>query len=100
MGLEPNQPFWTILDEEIIDIYSDVQSMSEFFEGIGVLVKRELIDVDVVEDLLANRIIWWWEFFGPISEGARKIVNDPKLHDHIEYLYHIMKQRQQTSGIT
>jgi hypothetical protein len=100
MGLEPNQPFWTSLDEEIINIYSDIQSMSEFFEGIAVLVKRGLIDVDVVEDLLANRIIWWWDFFGPISEDARKIVNDQKLHDHTEYLYNIMKQRQQAAMST
>lgn len=98
MGLEPNQPFWTTLDDKNLDAYSDVNSMSEFFEGIGVLVKRKLIDIDVVEDLLANRIIWWWEFFRPISKGARIIVDDPKLHDHVEYLYNIMKQRQQSDN--
>ncbi len=33
-------------------------SIWAFFEGIGVLVKKGLIDVELIEDLLANRIIW------------------------------------------
>jgi hypothetical protein len=75
--------------------------MSEFFEGIGVLVKRQLIDIDIVEDLLANRIIWWWEKFRLVSQLAREFTGDSKLHDHTEYLYNMMKQRQQvTAGST
>ena len=64
------------------DIYADMQSMSEFFEGIGVLVKKGLIDSDLVEDLLARRILWWWETWCPISELARRNTGDTKLHDH------------------
>ena len=78
-----------------LGVYSDMQSMSEFFEGIGVLVQRGLISVDLVEDLLANRVIWWWEKWKPLSEGARVATGDPKLHDHTEYLYNVMRQRQQ-----
>ena len=43
------------------NVYSDVQSMANFFEGIGVLVQRGLINIELVEDLLANRVIWFWE---------------------------------------
>ena len=80
-----------------MDIYAEFQSMLEFFEGIGVLVKRKLIDIDVVEDLLANRIIWWWEMFKPVSEAVRKATGDMKLHDHTEYLYNVMMKRQQST---
>lgn len=82
---------------ENVEAFSDFQTLSQFFEGIGVLVRRRLIDVDLVEDLLANRVIWWWELYQPISEGARKVTGDPKLHDHTEYLYNVMKKRQQQS---
>jgi len=80
---------------ENVEAFSDFQTLSQFFEGIGVLVQRGLIDVGLVEDLLANRVIWWWELYQPISEGARKVTGDPKLHNHAEYLYHEMKKRQQ-----
>jgi hypothetical protein len=54
--------------------------------------------MDVVEDLLANRIIWWWEFFKPISEGAQVEIGDTKLHDHTRFLYHEMKHRQRLTA--
>jgi hypothetical protein len=83
------------------DIYADFQSMATFFEGVGVLVQKELIDINLVEDLLAQRILWWWEKLRPLSEFAREYTRDPKLHDPTEYLYNLMKQRQQvTAGNT
>jgi hypothetical protein len=42
---------------------SDLQNLAQFFNGIGVLVKRKLIDIALVEDLLSNRVIWWWEMY-------------------------------------
>jgi hypothetical protein len=84
-------------NQQNIDIYSDFQSMTEFFEGIGVLVKRHLIDVDLVEDLLANRIIWWWNTQGDLFLEARKVLGDPKLYNDTEYLYNSMIQRQQAT---
>jgi hypothetical protein len=102
-GVDTNSqdPTWKDdVQERHMDTYAEFQSMSEFFEGIGVLVKRQLIDIDVVEDLLANRIIWWWEKFRLVSQIAREGTGDSKLHDHTEYLYNIMKQRQQTPIIT
>jgi hypothetical protein len=75
------------------DLYSDLQSMSSFFEGI-VLVQRGLINIELVEDLLANRVIWWWELWRPISEGAQPVTRDMKMHDHTRFLYHEMKHRQ------
>jgi hypothetical protein len=80
-----------------VDNYSEYQTFATFFEGIGVLVRRGLIDIDVVEDLFANRIIWWWETWQPISKDARDATGDPKLHDHTLFLYNEMKKRQQSA---
>ena len=70
--------------------------MACFFEGIGVLVQRGLIDIELVEDLLANRVIWFWELWRPICMGARQATSDPEMYDNMEYLYTAMKQYQQT----
>jgi hypothetical protein len=81
---------------ENLDAFADYNSMNGFFEGIGVLVKKGLIDVDIVYDLFANRIIWYWEEgFGPLATYWRNRIKDPNLYDSMEYLYNEMKKRQQ-----
>jgi hypothetical protein len=55
------------------------------------------MEVNLVEDLFAGRIIAIWEKIFPDNkvEEARKLGNDPKMQDHFEYLYNLMKQREQ-----
>jgi hypothetical protein len=101
VGVDENTARLLDYDDSKARVYSDVQSMANFFEGIGVLVQRKLIDVDLVADLLADRVIWWWEFFGPISKEVRihapSKIGGIQLHDHAEYLYQALKQRHQTT---
>ncbi|MHA2300757.1 MAG: DUF4760 domain-containing protein [Candidatus Thorarchaeota archaeon] len=86
-----------------IDAHTHWQMLAAYFEGIGMLVARGLLDMNLVEDLFAGRIIAIWEKIfpeGATLSSARKITKDPKMHDHFEYLYHEMKQRQQVSQET
>jgi hypothetical protein len=70
-------------------------TLNTFFEGVGVLVKKGLIDIELVEDLLSQRIIWYWQhMMGPRIDYVRKAMDDPTQYDSIEYLYHEMKHRQ------
>jgi hypothetical protein len=42
-----------------------------FFEGVGVLVQKDLINIDLVERLFSDRIIWFWgEATHLILQGA------------------------------
>jgi hypothetical protein len=76
------------------EAYADQMTLWAFLEGIGVLVKRRLIDIDMVKDLLSERIVWFWEnLFAPNIDQIRKLTDDPTQYDHIEYLYHEMKRR-------
>jgi hypothetical protein len=62
-----------------------------FIKGIGILVKKGLIDIELVEDLLSQRIIWIWEQgLGPNVEVIRKNADDPTQYDPVEYLYHAL----------
>jgi hypothetical protein len=79
------------------DVWSDYQLLITYLEGVGTLVKNEFIDVNLVNDLLADRITWYWEMFRVIAEGSRRILNDPSLYDSTEYLYHEVKKLEQQS---
>ena len=71
-------------------------TLNAFFEGLGVLVKKGLIDIELVEDLLSQRIIWYWEtVHQPMIKDTRRITDDPTQYDSFEYLYHEMRKRLQ-----
>ncbi len=74
-----------------------LQLLVTYFEGLGTLVKKGLIDMDMVDDLFAGRIKWYWESGQILWQGARASLQDPKLYDDAEYLYHEILKREQTS---
>jgi len=64
-----------------------------FFEGIGVLLHRKLIDIDLVRELWAVKMTW--EKIQPLVVGLRKQFNDPLLMEWFEYLYNETQKREQ-----
>jgi len=48
--------------------YSIHSSIGTFYEGIGVLVNRGLIDVEFVDDLMSGCILRYWEKIKPVNE--------------------------------
>lgn len=66
-----------------------------FFEGIGVLLYRELIDIDLTEDIFSGSIKKTWGKVKPIVEDDRKKLDDPATVDWFECLYNEMKKREQ-----
>jgi hypothetical protein len=70
-------------------------TVNAFFEGIGVLVKRKLISMGLVDDLLSTDILFAWEKSKPTVEGYRKKFSRPQAWEWFEYLYKEMKKREQ-----
>jgi hypothetical protein len=70
-------------------------SVAAFFEGIGVLVYQNLIDVELVAELMSRHVIRFWEKMEPISKEMRRRLNLPRVDEKIEYLYDEMKKREQ-----
>ena len=66
-----------------------------FFERVGILLHRKLIDIELVDDLFSLLIKYDWEKAKPIVEGIRKEFNMPQYWEYFEYLYNEMKKRQQ-----
>ena len=70
-------------------------SVAAFFEGIGVLVYQNLIDVELVGELMSRHVIRFWEKMEPISKEMRRRLNLSRVDEKIEYLYDEMKKREQ-----
>ena len=70
-----------------LDAWSARVSLSNYFEGIGVLIKRELIDPALVDDLMSTGIMGFWGKWGSIVEEYRKDYDNPRMSEYQEYLY-------------
>jgi hypothetical protein len=70
-------------------------TVNNFFEGIRLLVKRKLISIGLVDDLLEGAILLTWEKRKPIIEGSGQRTSRPQIWEWFEYLYNEMKKREQ-----
>ena len=63
------------------------QELATWYEGIGVLIKRKLIDPAYVDDLMSGDTLWGWETFGSFVRERRVRDNLPYYYEFWEYLY-------------
>jgi hypothetical protein len=69
----------------------NARSLFAFFEGLGVLVKRRLIEPSLIDDLMSAMIISFWEKWGDFYIEYRVRHNAPMVAEWIEYLYNVIK---------
>ncbi len=74
---------------------SEINEIGWFFEGVGVLLHRKLVDIAVVDDLFSSPIKTSWEKLKHIAEGERQRYNRPQVWEWWEYLYNEMQKREQ-----
>jgi len=74
--------------------FVEVDEVFWFFEQLGRLLQKGLIDIDLLP-IPYGQVKLFWEKMEPIKEGARKYFNEPKLAQGLEYLYNEMKRREQ-----
>jgi len=75
--------------------YVSVNMLAGFFEGLGILLHRNLIDITLVDDLFSSDIILTWHKMKPLVEGWRKQFNRSQMSEWFEYLANEMKKREQ-----
>jgi len=75
-------------------VYTSVNMVAAFFEGIGILLRRKLVNMDLVDDLFSSDIIITWQKMKPIVDGWRKHFNRPQISEWFEYLYNEMNRRE------
>jgi hypothetical protein len=61
----------------------------------GVLLRRKLIDVGLVQDFFGSNVIEVWEKYKPLFEEEERRLGKPHAYQAVEYLYGEMKNREQ-----
>jgi hypothetical protein len=70
-------------------------AIGTFYEGLGILLYRKLIDIGLVDDLFTSPIkMAWYKMKDTIIE-ARKERGQPTIFEWFEYLYGEMQKREQ-----
>jgi len=69
-------------------------SVAGYFEGIGLLVNKKLIDISLVENLMSTHVIFFWEKIKPLSVDMRRNLNRPQIDVWKEYLYNEITKRE------
>ena len=70
-----------------------------YFEGIGTLVKKGLLDMSFVDELLSRQLRVFWEKFGPMFQIYRSR-KDPDMYRSLEYLYDEEIKYREKHGLT
>lgn len=86
--------------EDFVGGDAEATAVGMFFEGIGILLKRGLIDIDLVDDMFTTPIKWTWEKMRDQTVIIRKVRNQPEILEWFEYLYNKMQERERKSRIT
>lgn len=66
-------------------------SAMDCFEGIGVLVKKKLIEVSLIDDLISSLVMMFWNKTNSFVREYRARRNIPQFAEYLEYLYNEVK---------
>ena len=66
--------------------YQRLRTLANFFEHVGTLVKKRIIDHDIAADLWGGVIVGNWNALSPIITNRRLIADQPALWENFEYL--------------
>ena len=69
-------------------------SVVNYFDGLGMLVRKGLVSADLVYEVWTEGIANFWERVKPLIEQTRKEIRYP-FWVSAEYLYNEMKKREQ-----
>lgn len=102
-SLEFQKTWEEILKREDNDVHNyhkkyglaEALTVGMFFEGIGILLKRKLIDIELVDDMFTSPIKMTWEKMRNTTLEARKVRNQPEIFEWFEYLYNELQKREQ-----
>jgi hypothetical protein len=84
--------FWNKYGPENTEAFAEWMSFGTYFTGIGVMLKRRMINVGVVNDLIGDYVIWVWDKWKTLLDTYQK---KPQSIIWFEYLYdEITKERK------
>jgi hypothetical protein len=68
-----------------------IRTLGNWYEGLGTLVKENLLDIRVVALLVTGLVIQFWDKFIPVIDEVREALEWPRFYIEAEYLYDQLK---------
>ncbi len=81
---------------------TDFMQVAALFEGLGFLLHRRFLDIDLVRELMNESTKMTWEKVRPMIEDARKQFSQRKSGEYVpiyqwwEYLYNELQKRERS----
>ena len=72
-----------------VDDWATLDLVATFFEMMGVLYKRKLAKLDLIDDLMAGSLLVTWQKLAPLIEGYRVSASVP---DYAQWFEHLAQQ--------
>jgi len=72
-----------------------LRTLLNWADGLGMLLKRDLVDLDIVVDSYGGIAEVFWEKVKPLVEGYRKDTHYQHHYESFEYLVNVIEKRQQ-----
>ncbi len=94
--LDEYQAVFDYINPETRDNRLAITMILGFYEGVGVLVKENLLDIRMVALLMTGQTKEIWEKLEPVVEEYREYYNYPRWVSEYEYLYNeLMKHLEE-----
>ncbi|HUH82488.1 MAG TPA: hypothetical protein VLX33_01265 [Nitrososphaerales archaeon] len=81
--------------QELLTAFAEVAVV---FEGLGVLLEQNLIDVKLVDSLFGPTLDTLWEPMKPLIDGMRASLQQPYFFSHFESLHERLSKYREVSG--
>jgi hypothetical protein len=75
-----------------------VYQVNQLFAMMGLLHRRGLTSLDLLDDLLGDNVLLYWNKVAPLASGMRAKFNAPDLFQNVENLARALDQRMTTLG--
>ena len=75
-----------------LEAYLEWNTVGDYLEGMGVLVKEGYVDISLVALFISGMIKSTWEKFSPIIMEFRRKGNFPRYMIEYEYLYNALME--------
>jgi len=75
-------------------------SIALFFEGLGILLQKGFLDVDIVGRLMSSPIRIYWAKYNPIFHDMRARMEEEEVMEYAEFLYNEVERRYKQKGIS
>ncbi len=73
--------------ETNLDAWAKFVSVWAYYEGMGTLAKKNLINVEMIPEMLAIAIVDFWEKIQPVANQYSQHIQRPQAFDGTELLY-------------